>query len=917
MPDWKDEIRDRLSGLSLVPAREAEIVEELSQHLEDRYAESLAGGASPEEAYRNALADLSGSQLLARELQRVERQAAWEPVVMGAHRRRNMLGYLWQDLRYAARLLRKSPGFTAVAVLTLALGIGANTAIFQLLDAVRLRSLPVAKPDELAEVRIAGGNQGMGTGNGLSEMTNPLWEQVREHQEAFSGVFAWGSDNLLLGEGAQARIVNGLWVSGEMFPVLGVLPHRGRLFGPADDRRGCGPQSAVISYAFWQSEFAGLDSAIGKRVTIADHPFEVIGVTPREFFGLEVGRSFDVALPICVAPIRYIGLERADLWWLTVMGRLKPGWTLEQAASHFNAISPGLIEATVPTGYDASVVEMYRNFRLTALPAGNGISRLRMRYERSLWLLLGITGLVLLIACANLANLMLARANARQKEIAVRLALGASRARLISQLLAESMLLAAAGTLAGAWLAGLLSRSLVRLLSAGDSLLPLDLSLDWRVLAFTAAVAIITCLVFGLLPSIRSSRTEPSAVMKLGGRGLTADREGFSFQRFLVVSQMAISLVLLAGALLLVRSFLNLITLDPGFRQDGIIFATFSLDRLRLPEERRQGFKQELVDRIKLIPQIEGAAITTRMPLDGSGWSLGVRVPGAQGEKESYSRFAWVSPGYFSTMEIPILAGRDFDLHDTANSRKVLVVNETFVRQFFNGASPIGAMVRSLPEPTYPAAHYEVVGVVRDTKYSSLREEIPPIAFAPASQLPNPGTLTRIAIRTSTPLEGVIAAVRQSLGEAIPQIPIGTTVLREQVRQRLVRERLMAWLSGFCGALAVMLAVIGLYGVISYMVARRRNEIGVRLALGAQQGDVVKMVIRQGLALAVPGIALGMAGAFAGTRVLSSLLFEIAPTDPGTLIGVSALLTGVTLLACYIPARRAASVDPMVVLREE
>jgi putative ABC transport system permease protein len=860
---------------------------------------------------------LSEGESLARELRLVERQVVWEPIVLGANRRRNMLMDLWQDLRYAARLLRKNPGFTAVAVLMLALGIGANTAIFQLLDAVRLRSLPVAKPHELAEVRIDGGNRGMGEGNGLGEMTNPLWEQVREHQEAFSGVFAWGSDGLLFGQGAQARDVNGLWVSGGLFPVLGVIPHRGRLFGLADDRRGCVPQSAVISYAFWQSEFAGLDSAIGKKITIADHPFEVIGVTPREFFGLEVGRSFDVALPICAAPIRYRGLERADLWWLTVMGRLKPGWTVEKASSHFNAISSGLIEATVPTGYDASVVEMYRDFRLTALPAGSGISRLRTRYERSLWLLLGITGLVLLIACANLANLMLARARARQKEMAVRLALGASRARLISQLLAESMLLAAAGTLAGAWLAGLLSRSLVRLLSAGDSLLPIDLSLDWRVLTFTATVAIATCVVFGLLPAIRSSRTEPSAVMKLGSRGLTSDREGFSFQRFLVISQMAISLVLLAGALLLVRSFWNLITLDPGFRQDGIFFATFALDRLRLPEERRQGFKQELVDRIKSIPQIEGAAITTRMPLDGSGWSLGVRVSGAQGEKESHSRFTWVSPGYFSTMEIPMLAGRDFDLRDAATSPKVIVVNETFVRQFFNGASPIGAVVRSLAEPTYPAAVYEVVGVVRDTKYSSLREEIPPIAFAPASQLPHPGTLARIAIRTSAPHDGVIAAVRRSLGEAIPEIRIETTVLRAQVRQRLARERLMAWLSGFFGALAVMLAVIGLYGVISYMVARRRKEIGIRLALGARQGDVVRMVIRQGLALAAPGIALGLAGAFAGTRVLSGLLFGIAPADPGTLTGVSALLTAVTLLACYIPARRAASVDPIVVLREE
>src|SRR6266542_3931945 len=352
-------------------------------------------------------------------------------------RRVNLIENTLQDLRYASRALRRSPGFTAVAILSLALGIGANAAIFQLLNAVRLRSLPVAKPQELAEVRVAGGNSGFGVQTGVnSELTYALWERIRERQEAFSGIFAWGNANFSVGQGAEMRRVRGLWVSGDLFPALGVTPARGRLFTAADDRRGCGPTGAVISYEFWQSYFGGEDSAIGKTLIIVDQPLTVIGVTPPEFFGLEIGNSFDVAVPICTGAG---ALDRLDFFWLVVMGRLKPGWTLTQASAHLNAISPGIFEETTPPGYSSSNNEFYRNFRLTALPAGQGVSRLRTRYGTSLWLLLGITGLVLLIACANLANLMLARANAREREIAVRFELAPALTRVLRQLGPVSM----------------------------------------------------------------------------------------------------------------------------------------------------------------------------------------------------------------------------------------------------------------------------------------------------------------------------------------------------------------------------------------------------------------------------------------------------------------------------------------------
>src|SRR5215813_2603960 len=460
----------RLRSLFRRAQVERELDEELRYHIGRQTEELIAKGMTEEEARYAAQRALGGIEQRKEECRDM--------------RRVNLIENTLQDLRYAGRTLRRSPVFTVVAILSLALGIGANAAIFQLLNAVRLRSLPVADPQELAEAQIAGGNGGYGIQNGVnSELTYALWERIRQRQEAFSGIFAWGNADSSIGRGTETRRVRNLWVSGDLFPVLGVRPIRGRLFTAADDRRGCGSAAgAVISYEFWQSYFGGEDSAIGKTLIIREQPLTVIGVTPPEFYGLEVGKSFDVAFPICT---RAGALDKLDFFWLVVMGRLKPGWTLAKASAQLNTISPGVFEATAPPGYSASTSERYRNFRLTALPAGRGVSRLRTNYGTSLWLLLGITGLVLLIACANLANLMLALANARDREIAVRVALGASRGRLIRQTLCESLLLAGSGAALGAGLARLMSRSLISFLTTEGNPLRLDLSSDWRGLAFT------------------------------------------------------------------------------------------------------------------------------------------------------------------------------------------------------------------------------------------------------------------------------------------------------------------------------------------------------------------------------------------------------------------------------------------------
>jgi putative ABC transport system permease protein len=833
---------------------------------------------------------------------------------------RHPRGPLWlqtalQDARFALRTLRKSSVFAATAILTLALGIGANTAIFQLLDAVRLRSLPVAHPESLVKIQIKGGIHEFLFENETA-LSSALWEQIRQQQGAFSGFFAWNSRGYVIGHGEQERPAQGLWVSGEMFPMLGIVPIRGRLFAPEDDRPGCGISGAVISYGFWQSEFAGKDSAIGSKIIVYGRPTQVIGVTPAGFFGLDVGKEFEVALPTCSLP-SYIPGDgtpvRRDILWLQVMGRLKPGWSLPQASALLEAASPGIFEATVPSGYATSALDSYRNFKLIAYPGRNGNSTPGETYDSSLWLLLGTTGLVLLIACANLANLMLARASTREQEMAVRLALGASAGRIRQQLLLESLVLAVIGALLGTVLASFFSKTVVKLLSTERNPFYLATNIDWRVLSFTAVMAVSTCLLFGLAPAFRSSRTQPSAVLKSGGRGMTAGRKRFSFQQTLVVSQIAFSLVLLTGALLFARSFWNLMTLDPGFRETGILRTYLNFRRLDLPPERYETFKHELLEQIRTIPVVESAASSTHVPLDGGFFSLDVGVGG----KISSSKFTWVSPGYFRTMQIPFIAGRDFTDRDTMQSPSVAIVNETFARQFFGAENPQGKTIRTRAEPHYPENEYEIVGVVKDAKYAGLREEIPAEVFVPAQQYPEKIYLTNVFIRFSSPPSAAISAVREKLSPLYPEMKIEYHLFQTEIQNGLVRERLMALLSGFFGALAALLAMIGIYGVISYIIAMRRNEIGIRMALGASRQDVIGIVLRQTLFLLALGVGIGLLLAIVATSGARSLLYGLGPTDPLSLLGAAIFLVVVALAASFWPAYRATRHDPMKALRYE
>lgn len=841
--------------------------------------------------------------------------AFWDACWMQTYRWEDAM---FQDLRFGVRMLLKNKSFTAVAVLSLALGIGANTAIFQLLDAVRLRTLPVTAPHELAELRLSNmqGARG-GFARASPTVTNPIWEEIKERQQAFSGIFAWGTDSVNLAPGGEVRSARMLYISGDCFSTLGVQPVLGRLFTLTEDQRGCSDPGLIISHEFWQREYGGDVNVIGRALRVADHTFEIIGVTPANFFGMEVGRSFDLALPLCaVALVRgNDNFLAGTIWWLTVTGRLKPGWTLEQVTAHAEVISPGIFEASLPTNYPPASVNDYLGSQLVAAPAGSGVSELRERYGQSLWLLLAIAGLVLLIACANLANLLLARAHAREREIAVRQALGASRARLVRQLLVESLLLSAAGAAVGAALAQTLSRFMVAFLDSKSDPVFLNLEPDWRVLGFAAGLAVLTCLLFGLAPAIRATRAEPGGVMKGGGCRMTADRERFSLRRALVVVQVALSMVLVAGALLFSRSLGKLLTVDTGFRQEGVLMAQVLFRELKLPPDRYPAFKDELVDRIRAIPGVGSAAIGMVPFRDWGGGK--VWIDGTDSHNAKATSLSRVGPDYFKTLQIPLLAGRDFDARDRIGSPLVAIVNEAFARKFFNEASPVGNRFWVAATPGDPDTRYEIVGLVRDSKYEDLREEFQPIAYYAASQNSGAGPGAQLLIRSLTNQAETVASVKAVLNEINPAITVSFQGFKPMIEATILRERLMATLSGFFGLLALLLACIGLYGILSYGVASRKNEIGIRMALGAQSRNVRWLILREALVLIVSGVAVGLPLIFAVTRLASTLLFGLTPTDPVSLVLAGVLMSAVAMAAGYLPARRATKVDPMVALRSE
>ena len=826
----------------------------------------------------------------------------------------------WQSLRHAFRLLRLSPGFTIISVLTLALGIGANTAIFQLIDSVRLRAIPVKNPQQLGTIRIADRHWGSGQfSSQYSQLTFPMWEQIRKRQEGFAEIAVWSDQRFNLATGGEVRKAKGIRVSGDFFHVLGVEPILGRLLGPEDDQPGCGVAGANISYSFWQRNFAGDPSVVGKRLTLDGNSFEVLGVTPPGFNGISVGDTFDVAAPICVEPIlspRNNRLTLRHAWWLASIGRLKPGWTIARTNAQMNAVTPAILQETIPPVYDAAGVKKYLEYKLGAFSASTGFSELRQDSETSLWLLLGISGLVLLIACANLANLMLARAGARERQITIRRALGASRWRMIRDLLSESLLLAVAGTICGLFLAFAISRLLVAFISTPQSQIFLDLGMDWRLLAFTTALAVLTTVSFGLAPAVRATRAEPATLLQSGSRGMSGGRERFSLRRILVVSQVALSVVLLMGALLFVRSLRNLTTLNVGFLQSGILVTDVDFKRLQIPEERFTEYKRDILKHVQAMPGVKSAASAMLVPFGGSTWNDNVLLEGSD-QDAGVVWLNYLGAGYFQTIGTPLLAGRDFDDRDTATSVKVAIVNQAFVRKILKGVDPLGKRFRIHEPPGKPRPLYEIVGVTGDNKFQDMHEEFLPFMYFPATQQEKPGPDDQILIRSSLPLTSLMASLRETIAGVNPGIDLEFRVLKTRIHDSLLQEELMATLSGFFGFLAALLAAIGLYGVISYMVVQRTREIGIRMAIGAKRADVVRMILGEAGVLTVAGLVIGIGLALGAAQAAKSLLYGLKPRDPLTLVMAVILLSAVASLASFLPAHRASKLDPLTALRYE
>jgi putative ABC transport system permease protein len=822
---------------------------------------------------------------------------------------------LLQDLRYGARQLRTNPGFTAVAVLSLALGIGANSAIFQLIDAVRLRALPVHDPQSLAYLDFAPKSNRSGWFSTRSaRFTYTMWEQLHKSAEPFSDLIAWSTDRFNLSPGGEARWAESMYVSGNFFRVLGVQPILGRTFSAEDDQADCGAPGAVISSGFWEREFGGDPGALGRTLTLDGRRFPVIGVTSPSFFGVEVGRRFDVAVPLCADMQKRRDLK--DAWWLSAIGRLKPGWTVERADAYIKTVSPSFMEATMSPKYRPEMAQRFLKNKLAVTPGAAGVSGLRRQFGDPLWLLLAATGLVLLIACANVANLLLARASVRERELAIRQAIGASRGRLITQLLSESLLLAFLGTVLGVAFARILSQSLVAFLSTERNPVFVGLGVDLRMIGFTAGVATLCCLIFGLLPAIRATRAAPVTAMRAAGRGLSSGRERFALRRFLVTAQVALSLVLLVGALLFAGSLRKLLAVDAGFQADGLVAVSTDLRVGHYSEERLKAVSRELEERIQKASGVTSAGQVLLIPISGGGWDENV-LSDKPDAKPKDCFFNVVGPGYLRTMGITLLAGRDLDDRDRGGAPKVAVVNEEFAKQVFGGGNPVGRVFRVQGSAGEPDRPYQVVGLIRNAKYYELREDPLPTAYWPAGQAEKSSDGPNFMARINGPARPALDSIKSAIAAVNPGAVIEFRPMSAQLKDSLALDRLMAALAVAFGVLAGVLAAIGLYGVIAYMVARRRNEIGVRIALGAGRGTVIGLVMREAAVLLVAGIVVGTGLSLWATRAARTLLFGLKPNDPATFVGAIALLALVALVASYAPALRAARVEPMQALRED
>jgi predicted permease len=834
--------------------------------------------------------------------------------------------WLRHDLRHAVRSLRSTPIISVVAALSLALAVGANTAIFSIVNSLLLRALPVAEPERLVLVSDSDPSR-------LRPWTYPIWRQLQDRPHLFQNIAAWSFARFNLAPGGETDLVDGMWASASLFETLGVRALVGRTFSIVDDRRGGGPDGAVIviGHAFWQRRFGGSADVVGRTLPLNAVPFTIIGVTPPSFLGPEVGRTFDVIVPLEQEPLirgSESVLDGGGSNFLSVIARLGPGQSVDSATVELRRVQPAVREATLgdmPRTLSREAVDRYMASPFRVLPAATGHSNLRGRYQRPLLTVMAVVGLVLLIACVNIANLLLARATARRHELSVRLAIGASRLRLARQLLTESLVLSAAGAGLGLALAVWISLALVRQISYQGASASLDLSLDLRVLLFTVAIAVLTTMLFGTAPAFRASRAAPLEALNERGRGGHSARGGLA--HWLVAAQMALSMVLLVAAGLFVRSFATLATRDLGFERDRVLVVLMDSQQSGVEPSQRVQLFLRARDAVRALPNVSAAAVSYQAPM-GGGFTPAVAVSDAP--RFSIEIFGnLISPEWFRTYGMRLVAGRDLTDADRTGPR-VAVVNEAFARAVVGEttpprtgrASPIGRSMTIDAGTPRAMPPMEIVGVVADAAWGSARDPGVPAWYAPIDYFDLPqrwGMLgsARLSVRPDTgPPSRLAPSIAAAVAGVHPRLALTPRTLADMVGATMAQDRLLAMLSGAFAALALLLSALGLYGVTAYAVARRRSEIGIRMAIGATPVSVVRLIVRRLSWMVLAGLAAGAALSLWAATLVGALIYGIQPRDPITIAGSAATLASVALLASWLPARRAARIDPLTALRE-
>ena len=896
MPDWRDEVRKRLSRLKLEPAHEAEIVEELAQHLDDVYQRLLKSGATEKEAKSSALNELATDDLLQKEMRRSQTTFKESPVA-GGPAKTNVLADLLHDLRYAVRLQRKNPGFTMVAVIALALGIGANTAIFSVVNTILLRPLPYKDPERL--VLVWEDASKMGYPRDTPAAAN--FVDWRDQNHVFEGMAAISDESFNLTGSGEPERLEGHTVSATLFPLLGVEPHIGRVFTAAEDQPGA-QHVVLLSYALWQRRFGGEPGIVGQSLTLNGQSHIVVGVMPARF-------QFPSSDSQVWVPIAFTQEDAAnrDRHYLQVVARLKPGVSLAQSQSEMNTIAARLQQQYPQSNTDlgAAVQPLHEYLVGDIKPA--------------LLILLGAVGLVLLIACANVANLLLARAAVRQKEIAVRIALGARRSRLIRQFLTESVLLSTLGGLVGLAIAyvGLV---LLKAFIPENISQAREISMDLKVLGFTFLVSLATGLIFGLAPAVQAARFNQIETLKEGGRDAATGGGGKRLRSVLVTAEVAISLVLLIGAGLLINSFLRLRNVDPGFRAENLLTMKIVLPDTKYERRaQRSAFYTDLIQRVQSLAGVKSAAVTTNLPLYRQGNSISIKIDGQPDPPPGQERIIVtriVSPGYFDTMSIPLLRGRQLTEQDTETTQNVVVISESMARRYWPGEEVVGKRI-AIGRIKKPEDWLQVIGVVKDVRQFELTAEPKPQMYLPYRQF---GFFDArdLVVKTDVDPASLAATVRKTVWEIDKDQPVSNIQTMEDIlADSIARQRFSMLLLAIFAAVALVLAGVGIYGVMSYSVAQRTREIGIRMALGAQTGAVLRLAVGHGMKLVLAGLVIGLIAAFALTRVMSTLLFGVTATDPVTFTLISLLLIAVAVVASYVPARRATKVNPIIALRYE